>query len=272
MDREKYRRLERVGPFDRAWLSLINADKPEEKVSVLPYSPLFFNQVSLVSAPPPPPPLSLLPTHTQKKPQLAVELIVHERPARSFEPGLSKSLHTRDWMGDVYFEDRNFLGLNQVKKEEVCPPIHSFLRTRSPPPPPPLILTLSSSFDFFSPLSTQTHIQAMVLKLCKGLIQQRKEPCITMSAEFHDNPLKPGVHRSFSLYRDPAGESAVREGGSARFHLPWLGRSSLFLPPIHLPIQPLIHLSTKQTKKHPSTYPPNKPKNRPDPQRVRIQC
>ena len=97
LDREKYRRLERVGPFDRAWLSLVNADRAEEK--------------------------------------LAVELIVHERPSRSFEPGLSKSLHTRDWMGDVYLEDQNFLGLNQ----------------------------------------------AMILKLCKGLVQHRKEPCITMS-------------------------------------------------------------------------------------------
>jgi hypothetical protein len=54
-------------------------------------------------------------THTHgKNKQLGVELVVQERPARALEPGLSKSLHTRDWNGDVYLEDRNWLGLNQV--------------------------------------------------------------------------------------------------------------------------------------------------------------
>jgi len=46
--------------------------------------------------------------------QVGLELAVVERPSFVFEPGVSKSLHLRDWMGDLYFEDKNFLGFNQV--------------------------------------------------------------------------------------------------------------------------------------------------------------
>jgi hypothetical protein len=47
--------------------------------------------------------------------QLSLDLRVVEKPSLVLEPGVSKSLHTRDWMTDVFFEDRNFMGSNSVR-------------------------------------------------------------------------------------------------------------------------------------------------------------
>ena len=76
LDNSRFRKMMRQGPFERCW------------VHVAP----------------------------TKDGKVGLELAVVERPSFVFEPGVSKSLHLRDWMGDLYFEDKNFLGFNQVRE------------------------------------------------------------------------------------------------------------------------------------------------------------
>lgn len=54
--------------------------------------------------------------------QITVELDVIERPNFVLEPGLSHSLYTKHWNADVVFDDRNFLGRNQVPTVPVSHP------------------------------------------------------------------------------------------------------------------------------------------------------
>jgi hypothetical protein len=151
--------------------------------------------------------------------------------------------------------------------------------------PQPINQSTAPDVPYHSTDQTKSYPQALIVKLRKGIVQARKEPCVTMSgalyafvcmhmyhicdycicldvdacvdnacqhpntthttplslpptpppppptpphnpkhtAEFHDNPLKTGVLRAFSLYRDPVAADAIREGGSARFNLPLLG-------------------------------------------------
>lgn len=76
LENARFRRMMRRGPFDRCWINLVPKDDG----------------------------------------RVELELAVVERPSFVLEPGISKSLHLNDWMGDVYFEDKNFLGFNQVRR------------------------------------------------------------------------------------------------------------------------------------------------------------